>query len=307
MIALVPHQTWSLDGPASSDQRDGLVQFWLHAPHDQLEALWNSAFGAVTRKLVLELTPQYEFTPEQVELRNAIGEKLHQIGLNQPVAAQFMLANFLLSPPGLLTINNVDQFFQPWFSSAYQELYLDRNSSQPIPEQQTVTTPPLSDVPPAPDFGPFPSTLQELVSNRLQLNRLLGLSNLYYIDPEDREIANELIDLRRNLVDAISLCSESELEQLWATELGERYWALVRSGVQKESLTPQDEDRKQKAVACLNPQLGGGFGKPGALNAFLIVMVYFMPGSMKVDDADQKLPAWLVPAYQEIFAKALPA
>ena len=97
------------------------------------------------------------------------------------------------------------------------------------------------------------------------------------------------------------------MEQLWATELGERYWALVRSGVQKESLTPQDEDRKQKAVACLNPQLGGGFGKPGALNAVLIVMVYFMPGSMKVDDADQKLPAWLVPAYQEIFAKALPA
>ena len=63
MIALVPHQTWSLDGPASSDQREGLVQFWLHAPHDQLEGLWNSAFGAVTRKLVLELTPQYEFTP----------------------------------------------------------------------------------------------------------------------------------------------------------------------------------------------------------------------------------------------------
>ena len=36
-------------------------------------------------------------------------------------------------------------------------------------------------------------------------------------------------------------------------------------------------------------------------------MVYFMPGTMKVDDAEQKLPAWLAPSYQEIFAKALSA
>ena len=93
MIALVPHQTWSLDGPASSDQRDGLVQFWLHAPHDQLEALWSSGFGTVTRQLVQELTPQFVFTPQQVEQRNAIGEKLHQGGLDQPLAHQLMLAS----------------------------------------------------------------------------------------------------------------------------------------------------------------------------------------------------------------------
>ena len=58
-------------------------------------------------------------------------------------------------------------------------------------------------------------------------------------------LSRELIELRRHLVDAISRCPEVELEQLWATELGERYWALVRSGVQKEPLTPDDEDRKQ--------------------------------------------------------------
>ena len=310
MSDLVPHQTWSLEGPAGPVQRDGLVQFWLHAPSDQLEALWKSSFGTVSRQLIKELTPQHVFTPQQVEQRNAIGEKLHQGGLNQPLAVQLMLANFLLSPPGLLTINNIDQFFQPWLSSAYHELYGNGGanvSSESVPSIQTGISPTSSEVPPAPDFGPFPSTLQELVTNRLQLNRLLGLSNLYYIDPEDKEICAELLELRRNLVDAIMCCSEDELEQLWATELGERYWALVRSGVQKEPLTQEDEDRKQIAVTKLNPQAGGGFGKSGALNAFLTVMVYFTPGSMKVDDAEQKLPAWLVPAYQEIFAKALPA
>ena len=127
--------------------------------HRSARRALEQCFWRSNRKLVLELNPQYVFTPEQVELRNSIGEKLHQIGLNQPIAAQLMLANFLLSPPGLLTINNIDQFFQPWLRSAYQELYLDRNNSLPAAEQQTVTTPPLSDVPPALIFGPFPSIL----------------------------------------------------------------------------------------------------------------------------------------------------
>ena len=54
----------------------------------------------------------------------------------------------------------------------------------------------------------------------------------------------------------------------------------------------------------LNPGLGE-VSVPGSLNAFLIVMVYFLPGSMKVDDASRKIPSWLLSGY-EIFAKELP-
>ena len=71
------------------------------------------------------------------------------------------------------------------------------------------------------------------MSNRIQLNRMLGLANLYYIDPEDQEILNELLKLRRDFAIAIDKCPESELESLWDSDLGERYWAIVRSGVQR--------------------------------------------------------------------------
>ena len=64
---------------------------------------------------------------------------------------------------------------------------------------------------PQPDFGVFPDTLQELVGNRIQLNRLLGLSNLYYIDPDDQEILQELRQVRLSLIGAIERCPESEL------------------------------------------------------------------------------------------------
>ena len=56
-VLFLPTQPWALDAPPSNDQRDGLVRFWLHAPSDQLDALWRSGFGAVTQRLVNELTP----------------------------------------------------------------------------------------------------------------------------------------------------------------------------------------------------------------------------------------------------------
>ena len=161
---------------------------------------------------------------------------------------------------------------------------------------------------PQPDFGVFPATLQELVGNRIQLNRFFGLSNLYYIDPEDQEILQELRQVRLSLMDAIERCPESELEQLWSTDLGDRYWALVRSGIQKEALeVGEEKHKKQSVIQALNPEAGGGFGKPGAVNAFLIAMVLFEPGTMRVDNAEQKLPGWLLPQYQQVFAESLPA
>ena len=98
---------------------------------------------------------------------------------------------------------------------------------------------------------------------------------------------------------------ENQLEQLWSTELGDRYWALVRSGIQKEQLSEKDTSIRQNAINKLNPSSGGGFGSPGALNAFLITMIYFLPGSMQVDDAEQKIPSWLLPHYRQIFAEAI--
>ena len=302
----LPAQPWNLSTCVASNQRDALVDFWLAAPSDQLQALWGTPFGEVSRQLIRQLTPQTVLDPAQVARRDALGGWFNQNGLSHPMAAQLMLANFLYSPPGLLKVNGPEQYFPDWLARAYRELYEQPQPVIPAPQapiQQAVPQP----VQP-PDFGAFPATLQELVNNRIQLNRMLGLSNLYYIDPEDQEILSELVQLRTSLVDAIQRCPEPELERLWATDLGDRYWAMVRSGIQKEALSPQDQSRKQAATVTLTPSLGGGgFGSPGALNAFLVAMLYYLPGTMQVDLPQQKLPAWLLSPYQQIFAQAQPA
>ena len=149
-------------------------------------------------------------------------------------------------------------------------------------------------------LGKFPSTLQELCANRIQLNRMLDFRTLYYIDPEDQEIAHELLQLRYQFVEAVERCPEQDLERLWATDLGERYWAMVRSGVQKEPLNQRDEMKKSLATNRLQPSQGGGFGTPGAINALLIAMVYFEPGSMKIDDAQSKVAILALSNFQQI-------
>lgn len=306
MIAIIPQKPWSVSQAATSGDRDAVARFWLAAPDDLLESLWCSPLGAVTKSLIHQLHPQFPFTPDQVRLREQLNTEL-QKGLDRPGITSLLLATFLYSPPGQFRIVSADRWLPSWLFADYQGLYEEQHaaSSQLVQsaqsQSQTQAVPPL----PMPDFGPFPETLQQLIGNRIQLNRMLGLANLYYIDPEDQEILGELLTLRRQFAGAIERCSEPDLERLWATDLGDRYWAMVRSGVQKEPMSAEDQGFKQRAVQRLSPAQGGGFHVPGSTNAFLVAMLFYVPGTMKVDGAHEKLPGWLLTGYQDVFAQAL--
>lgn len=194
-----------------------------------------------------------------------------------------------------MQVANPELNLPAWLAAAYHQIYSDQQAApQDSVSQQSSTQA-------VPDFGPFPSSLQDLMGNRIQLNRILGLSNLFYIDPEDREICAELMDVRTKLVDLIRQAPESSLEAFWAGDFGDRYWAMVRSGIQEEHRRPEDEQRLQAAVKGLDPSQGGGFGRSGAVNSLLISMLYFKPGTMQVADADRQIPGWLLENYKQIF------
>ena len=189
-----------------------------------------------------------------------------------------------------------------WFVEVYRNIY----------ENSTINNIPTTSISPQGELDDqtsslniFPDTLQELINNRIQLNRMLGLSNLYYIDPDDEEILHEIVEIRRAFANAISRCPENLLEDLWGNHLGDRYWSMVRCGIQSQSLSQEDEAIKEAAVRKLTPSMGGGFDQPGSINALLISMLYFEPGSMSVNEPDKNVPAWLMQNFQEIFRKPL--
>lgn len=302
----IPGEGWNLSQAGSSDCRDAVVRFWLAAPTDQIQALWLGGFGEVTRQLVSQLSPSFQFTPQQVNLRNELNQRIGALGLSHPLAHQLLVALFPLSPSGLFKIANAEQQLPTWLLTHYVELY-ERNEKEVtvLGTPSSVQSSPQSVALPNPDFGEFPSSLGDLVGNRIQLNRLLGLSNLYYIDPEDHEITEELVQLRYSLAELIQSAPESDLERIWSTDFGDRYWALVGSGVQKEALGPADQAIKDAVTNRLSPS-AGGFGSPMALNAFLVAMMYYLPGTIRVEAPEEKLPGWILDSYKQIFEKAQP-
>ena len=302
----VPGQGWNLSQAGSNNHRDAVIRFWLAVPMDQIQALWIGGFGEASCHLVKQLTPSFEFSSQQVNLRNELNQRIGAIGLNQPLAHQLLVVLFHLSPPGLFKVANAEQQLPKWLVGVYKDLY-EKNEqnitvlgSAPSGEEQSQSV-----VFPKPDFGEFPESLGELIVNRIQLNRLLGLSNLYYIDPEDQEIAQELVQMRQSLAELIQSAPESDLERIWSTDFGDRYWSLVRSGVQKEGIGPSDQLIKDAATNHLSPS-GPGFGSPKALNSFLVVMMYYLPGSIRVDSPEEKLPGWLLESYRQVFEQTQP-
>ena len=56
--------------------------------------MWSSPVGEATKEMIRTLRSDTVFSPEQVSLRNAIGQRL-SAGLQSPASIQLLVANFL--------------------------------------------------------------------------------------------------------------------------------------------------------------------------------------------------------------------
>ena len=219
-----------------SDQRDAVAGFWLAAPMDQLEALWNGGFGALTVQMVQQMTAETSFTSEQVAFRNELNKRIGDLGLNQPLAHQLLLAVFLHSPPGLLKVANAETQLPAWLAAAYKQMY---ETSQPVMtfggEARVDPSPSPSKIStlPNPDFNRFRRVLA-MVGNHVHQSSARSLKFVLHRSGRQRDL--------HGITGAASISgwfdrifSEQDFERIWDTDFGDRYWALVRSGVQKEA------------------------------------------------------------------------
>ena len=158
-------------------------------------------------------------------------------------------------------------------------------------------------MPPQPDFGQFPATLQELVGNRIQLNRLLGLSNLYYIDPEDREILEELREVRLQTVQLMLSTRSDELGRQFQSDFGDRFWAMAQSGLQKERLDANEIQLRDEMQQWLS-NTPNSLHKDGGIQRFAAVLLFNPPGSVRLADPDRNLPAWFSEGYKRYCSMA---
>ena len=258
-----------------------LSEFLTNAPTDFLEPLLASPFGRVY-KLFLDRCCNTKFNGNAAEeRRNFLSQKLRQVGCETPEGWCTLTALFPFFPPDQLQVEDAASKLPGWLLALYVARY---QSSEPTP--------------PPPSETDLPS-----FENRVFLNKILGLSNLYYIDPEDREILQELREVRLQTVQLMLNVGRDELGRQFQADFGDRFWAMAQSGVQKESLDANEIQHRDAMQQWLS-QTPNSLHQDGGIQRFAAVILFNPPGTVRLADPDRNLPAWFMDGYKRYCSMA---
>ncbi len=258
-----------------------LSQFLTQAPTDFLEPLLSSPFGRVY-KLFLERCCTRKFSGSEAEnRRNALSQQLRQVGCESPEGWAILLALFPFFPPEQLKVDDAASKLPSWLHT----LYSDRYEA------------------PEPSSSPTSATGQPTFEDRVFLNRILGLSNLYYIDPEDQEILRELREVRLQTIQLMLSVDRDELGRQFQSDFGDRFWAMAQSGVQKERLDA-NEIQERDAMQQWLSQTPNSLHIDGGIQRFAAVLLFNPPGNVRLADPDRNLPAWFTDGYKRYCSMA---
>ena len=258
-----------------------LSSFLTQAPTDFLEPLMSSPFGRVY-KLFLERCCTQKFPGAESEnRRNALSQQLRQVGCETPEGWAVLLALFPFFPPEQLKVEDAAAKLPGWLHSLYSARYEASGQSQ----------------------APSGTESKSSFEDRVFLNRMLGLSNLYYIDPEDREILQELREVRLQAVELMLSIGREELGRQFQSDFGDRFWAMAQSGVQKETLDSK-EIKQRDAMQHWLSQTPNSLHQEGGIQRFAGVLLFNSPGSIRLSDPDRNLPAWFQDGYKRYCSMA---
>lgn len=257
-----------------------LSTFIENAPNDFLEPLIESPFGRVY-KLFLERCCCRKFLSTTSEGKKIeLSQKLRQCGCETPEGWAIMLAMFSYFPPKELKIEGAQNKLPEWLLPIYEKRY--------EPEQQVIE-----------------STSEEIsFNNRIFLNKILGLSNLYYIDPEDKEILEELKVIRYRLIGLMLDSNNDDFATQFQGEFGDRYWAMAQCGIQSVELDINESQKRDEMQKWLSetPQ---SLHQNGGIQRLAALLLLNKPGTIRLANPDENLPKWFVEGYKRISTMAL--
>ena len=259
--------------------RQQLANYWLTVPTPQLPSLYQ---GQLRNTYMALLTSGCQKEP-LTDSEQPFVQQLTQIskGLQHPQAINALLGLMLYFPPAKMRVQDAQTRLPAWLLPDYQQVFETQELPTLLPNQAPATVAPPE---------------SQAITSQAFINRLIGCVNLYEIDPTAQNIVTELRQLRQQLAQYWLTIPTAELPTIYQGELGNAYRGFLRSGFQKEPLSPSEQNVFQQLT-----QVSQGLQHPQAIQAFLGAMLYFVPGKMRVQNADTRLPSWLVPDYQQVF------
>jgi hypothetical protein len=293
--------------------RQGLSQFWLVAPVDQLELLYGSAIGECYRELLAGELAREPLLPQEQAWCDQLAQRL--MGpLERPETANLLLAVFAYFPPGRMRVENPLTQVPRWLQEDYARLFdpellqrIWRPAGLLSPAGQALGQAPSLGIgaglgssaasPAAPAVGSQPlqvagqrgAAALALVQDEAFQNRMAGLINLHVIDPADAEVAGQLAGLRRQLAQVWLDAGADQLEALYRSSFGELYRNLLSSGFARAEISADDRQLRRQLA-----QRVADMSRPGGINALLAVLPFYPPGKISFSGGEQHMPLWLV-------------
>lgn len=276
--------------------RHCLSRFWLAAPIDLLEELYNGALGELQRELLAGPLPHQDLASEENAWRQEISSLLSE-NFNRPERWNLFLAAMPYYAPGRMKLDHPEQQLPEWLLADYAT-YCD-----PDLELQVRPRAALAGASPAASPAAAPSLWHQRGAELIAIfeeeafhTRHQGLLNLYAIDPSDSEVIAELARLRRQLGQLWLDVAPEQLEDLYRTPVGELYRNLVASGFGAAPLSSDDHSLRQALVPLVED-----LERPGAAQILLALVPFFPPGKVHLEDTSA-LPPWLQQELRQLSA-----
>ena len=260
-------------------------QFLSNAPSDFLEPLFTSPFGRVYALFLERCCTEKLSGPVSEGRRNELSQLLRQSGCENAEGWTTLLALFPYFPPQQLQVEEAAAKLPNWLHKLYSARYEPPTGTKATPTPTKTSS----------EISKF--------DDRIFLNRMLGLSNLYYIDPEDKEILTELREVRLQTVQLMLSVGKDELARRFQADFGDRFWAMAQSGIQKESLDSNETNQRDALQQWLRdtPQ---SLHQEGGIQRFAAVLLFNPPGSVRLAEPDRNLPAWFAEGFKRFCSMA---
>lgn len=127
-------------------------------------------------------------------------------------------------------------------------------------------------------------------------DRLLNAVRLYQANSSNTSVISELREIRKQVADFWLNVPAENLETTYKSDAGKSYQILLTSGFQNQAMMENEQIFLQQLT-----QISKGLVHPKALNGLLAAMLYFPPGTMRLPDARNRLPQWLIGDYEQVF------
>ena len=295
LLEAFAHQPSSTTDQAARLARHQLSKFWLAAPVDQLQHLYEGEIGDLQRLQLTGQLVQQDLAKDEIHWRDLLLQRLED-PTRSAERINLLLALMPYTQPRKLSVADPLSTLPDWLLNDYC-VYCEPDLAAPVgllePAKSKTFDSKVA-------FEPFTDRRGEdamvWFRDEAVVARMQELIQLYSNDPTAEDTLHELAGLRRVLAQLWLDVEPVQLQTLEQTAVGEVTLAMVRSGF-SAVLQAQDDVRAREQLAAHALDLS----TPGAEGCVVAALLFFPPGKVQLESTEG-LPPWLIQILREHMA-----